>query len=90
MGVAWLQSTIGNGTRSSAATSYLSAEFINRHNLHILLGTRVTRVLQTDTTRSTNADPSFRTVEIAKSISGINVPLLILKVILIFHQAQDR
>ncbi len=37
--------TIGNGTRSSSATSYLGPKYINRKNLHVLLHAQVTRVL---------------------------------------------
>ncbi|KAG6856866.1 hypothetical protein H0H87_012683 [Tephrocybe sp. NHM501043] len=49
LGVGWLQSTIKNGERSSSATSYLGPQFINRKNLHVLLNTRVTRLLETPT-----------------------------------------
>lgn len=55
--------------RSSAATSYLDQGAINRPNLHILLETRVTRVLKTSTTGSV---PEFRTVEIAKNANGLS------------------
>ncbi|KAK7040117.1 hypothetical protein VNI00_009922 [Paramarasmius palmivorus] len=46
LGVGWVQATIGNGTRSSSAASYLGPEFINRPNLHVLVNARVTRILQ--------------------------------------------
>ncbi len=59
----WVQSTIGHdGTRSSAATSYLDAETRSRGSLHIVTNTRVTRVLKTKGTNS-----AFRTVEIKSS-----------------------
>ncbi|KAF8874753.1 hypothetical protein BD779DRAFT_1613535 [Infundibulicybe gibba] len=46
LGLGWLQTTIDeHGRRSSSATSYLGPQFINRPNLHVLLETRVTRVL---------------------------------------------
>ncbi|KAL0946176.1 hypothetical protein HGRIS_012438 [Hohenbuehelia grisea] len=45
IGLGWLQATIKKGKRSSSATSYLGPQFINRPNLHVLLNTRVTRVL---------------------------------------------
>ncbi|TFK36270.1 pyranose dehydrogenase [Crucibulum laeve] len=61
LGLGWLQSTIGNGTRSSAATSYLGSSVTGRSNLHIVLNTRVTRILQSNGGNK----PSFRTVEIA-------------------------
>ena len=42
----WLQSTIGHdGTRSSAATTYLDDDTRARENLHIVTNARVTRVL---------------------------------------------
>ncbi|KAF9004581.1 pyranose dehydrogenase [Cyathus striatus] len=47
IGLSWLQSTVGKGSRSSAATSYLASQFTSRSNMDILLGTHVTRVLQT-------------------------------------------
>ncbi|KAF9002549.1 pyranose dehydrogenase [Cyathus striatus] len=40
-GLGWLQSTIGNGTRSSAATSYLGPHYICRPNLDVVLRTYV-------------------------------------------------
>lgn len=60
----YLQSSINGGRRSSAATAYLAPQFLKRPNLHILLGTRVLRVLKT----SGNA---FRTVEFAQSGTGM-------------------
>ncbi|CAK5270686.1 unnamed protein product [Mycena citricolor] len=41
----WKQAITTNGLRSSAATSYLAPNFINRPNLHVVLNTQVTRVL---------------------------------------------
>ncbi|KAF8883635.1 pyranose dehydrogenase [Gymnopilus junonius] len=46
LGLGWLQSTIGNGERSSAATAYLTPSVVARPNLEIVLNTRVTRVLE--------------------------------------------
>ncbi|KAF5350971.1 hypothetical protein D9756_008209 [Leucocoprinus leucothites] len=47
LGVGWTQSTIGHdGTRSSAATSYLTPQIQARNNLHIVLNTFVTRILE--------------------------------------------
>ncbi|TFK35254.1 pyranose dehydrogenase [Crucibulum laeve] len=61
LGLGWLQSTIGNGSRSSAATSYLGPNFAARRNLDIVLNTRVTRIL-----KSVGGNSNvFRTVEIA-------------------------
>jgi choline dehydrogenase len=45
----WLQATIGHdGTRSTAATSYLTPDVRARDNLHIVTDTRVTHVLSTE------------------------------------------
>ncbi|KAJ7844693.1 hypothetical protein B0H13DRAFT_2239164 [Mycena leptocephala] len=41
----WGQATAQNGSRSSSATSYLGPQFAAYPNLHVLLHTRVTRVL---------------------------------------------
>ncbi|KAK0472980.1 alcohol oxidase [Armillaria novae-zelandiae] len=46
LGVGWMQTTVGNGTRSSSEVSYLGAKYINRPNLHVLIHTHVTRILQ--------------------------------------------
>jgi choline dehydrogenase-like flavoprotein len=59
----WVQSTIKNGSRSSAATSYLSPSFIVRPNLHILLHARVTRLI-------TNGPNQFQTVEFVQDLEG--------------------
>ncbi|KAH0584161.1 Choline dehydrogenase [Termitomyces sp. J132] len=61
LGLGWSQATIGGGSRSSSATAYLNAEFSARKNLHILVNTRVTRVL------SSPCDGTFRTVEFVQS-----------------------
>lgn len=63
----WLQSTSGGGTRSSAATAYLAPQFQERANMHIVLNTRVTRILET--TEASHAH-TLRTVEL-KSASGM-------------------
>ncbi|KAI0765174.1 aryl-alcohol oxidase-like protein [Fomes fomentarius] len=67
LGIGWLQSTIGNGARSSAATAFLAPEYLTRHNLDVLIGTRVTRLFPT--AKSKNA-PVFLGVELAQSPSG--------------------
>ncbi|EAU86715.2 pyranose dehydrogenase [Coprinopsis cinerea okayama7 len=61
LGTGWTQSTIGNGERSSAATAYLESDCLRRRNLHVVVNTRVTRVLQT----RGGPGRAFRTVEIA-------------------------
>ncbi|THV07124.1 pyranose dehydrogenase [Dendrothele bispora CBS 962.96] len=40
----WTQSTIRDGKRSSAATSYLGETFMDRKNLHVLVGATVSTV----------------------------------------------
>ncbi|KAG6917871.1 hypothetical protein DXG01_000641 [Tephrocybe rancida] len=45
LGVAFTQSTIEGGVRSSSATSYLGSNFIGRENLNVLLHAQVSRVL---------------------------------------------
>ncbi|KAA1470704.1 alcohol oxidase [Dentipellis sp. KUC8613] len=44
-GVGWAQYTIGNGTRSSSAWTYLGDSYINRPNLFVLTDATVKRVL---------------------------------------------
>jgi hypothetical protein len=41
----WLQSTIGDGTRSSSATSYLASKYVQRQNLHVLLEAQVSKLV---------------------------------------------
>ncbi|KAJ4490831.1 aryl alcohol oxidase [Lentinula aciculospora] len=65
LGIGWVQATIGNGTRSSSAATYLGPSFISRPNLHVLLNTRVLRILQTE-----NKQPNFRTVEFTQDSGG--------------------
>ncbi|KAF7305845.1 phosphoribosylaminoimidazole carboxylase [Mycena chlorophos] len=47
LGIGYVQQTILNGDRSSAATSYLGSTYISRPNLNVLLNARVTRILPT-------------------------------------------
>ncbi|KAG2022259.1 aryl-alcohol oxidase [Coprinopsis cinerea AmutBmut pab1-1] len=67
LGLGWAQLSIGNGERSSAATSYLGAEVRKRPNLTILLNTYVTRILPT---RSKNGVFDLRAVEMAPRNGG--------------------
>ncbi|KAI0077532.1 aryl-alcohol-oxidase from pleurotus Eryingii [Panus rudis PR-1116 ss-1] len=60
-GVGFMQSSIGGGERSSAATAYLNPIHA-RKNLDVLINTQVTRLMQTGHTTKV---PSFRDVEIA-------------------------
>ncbi|KAG2009740.1 aryl-alcohol oxidase, variant 3 [Coprinopsis cinerea AmutBmut pab1-1] len=64
LGTSWLQSTIGNGTRSSSATAYLSPLDVARRNLHVLVNHRVIKVVET--TRPRDRRPSFKKVAFVK------------------------
>ncbi|KAK0184544.1 aryl-alcohol oxidase precursor [Armillaria mellea] len=61
LGIGWSPYTVGNGTRSSSQTSYLGARYIGRPNLHVLIHSHVTRILQS--TNNTNVPPTFDAVE---------------------------
>ncbi|KAK7473197.1 hypothetical protein VKT23_001295 [Stygiomarasmius scandens] len=64
LGVGWAQSTIGYGMRSSSSAAYLGPEFSKRNNLHVLLNTRVTRVLP-----MTSTEPlTIRNVELTQDV----------------------
>ncbi|KIK61550.1 hypothetical protein GYMLUDRAFT_224388 [Collybiopsis luxurians FD-317 M1] len=67
LGISWGQYTINNGTRSSAAASYLAPEFMNRRNLHVLVNARVSRVLQTS---SRSHVPQVLGAEFAQDLNG--------------------
>ncbi|KAJ7733598.1 aryl-alcohol oxidase precursor [Mycena olivaceomarginata] len=69
LGIGWVQSSIKNGSRSSSATSYLAPRYLSRPNLHVVLNTLVTRVLQSGHDSRTG-NPTFRTVEYASSARG--------------------
>lgn len=66
----WLQTTIEGGRRSSSATSYLGPEFIRRHNLHVLVNARVTRIRPTS---SGNHSLAFNTVEFSQGVNSISI-----------------
>ncbi|KAF7375514.1 Choline dehydrogenase, mitochondrial [Mycena sanguinolenta] len=67
LGLGWLQATINGGQRSSAATSYLGPDFISRPNLHVLVNSRVTRLIQTGVDQG---KPAFRSVEFTQTENG--------------------
>ncbi|KAL4256510.1 GMC oxidoreductase family protein [Pleurotus pulmonarius] len=67
LGLGWLQAAIDGARRSSAATSYLGPQFINRPNLHVLVGARVSRILKT------GSGSAFQTVEYTQDV--VNGPL---------------
>ncbi|RXW22513.1 hypothetical protein EST38_g3334 [Candolleomyces aberdarensis] len=62
IGITWMQSTIGNGERSSAATAYLGSDVRERPNLTILVNTYVTRLLPV---KASNRSLDVRSIEIA-------------------------
>ncbi|KAJ7653810.1 pyranose dehydrogenase [Mycena rosella] len=45
LGVSYLQSSIGNGERSTSATGYLAAQYIQRSNLHVLVNSQVSKLV---------------------------------------------
>ncbi|KAE9400392.1 alcohol oxidase [Gymnopus androsaceus JB14] len=67
LGLSWAQYTINNGTRSSAAASYLAPNFLQRPNLHVLVNARGSRVLQITSDSKT---PAFLSVEFAHDLDG--------------------
>lgn len=70
LGIAWQQMTIGDGTRSSAASAYLAPNYSSRANLHVVVNHRVTKLLRTPSTSSLseNSIPDIRTVVIDHSV----------------------
>lgn len=60
LGTGWLQVTVGKGERSSSATAYLAPEYLKRSNLHVLVKNRVSRLLQTPSSRGV---PTFCAVQ---------------------------
>lgn len=67
-----MQSAIGKGERSSAATAYLEP-VEDRANLDILINTRATKLVQSGTKQH---KPVLQKVEIAQSSSGMQLPQL--------------
>ncbi|KAJ7020242.1 aryl-alcohol oxidase-like protein [Mycena alexandri] len=62
LGFGWIQSTVGNGVRSSASRAYLHPALDSRTNIDLLLHTQVTRLISTGAAGST-----FTSVEVAQS-----------------------
>ncbi|KAG6910322.1 hypothetical protein DXG01_011390 [Tephrocybe rancida] len=79
IGVGWLQSTIGKGQRSSSATSYLAPNIL-RQNLDVVLGTQVTRILQTTVS---GKQPALRTIEVATNPKSARKRLVAAKEIIL-------
>ncbi|KAJ2931957.1 hypothetical protein H1R20_g5144, partial [Candolleomyces eurysporus] len=67
IGITWMQSTIGNGERSSAATAYLGSDVRERPNLTILLNTYITRLLPV---KASSRSLDIRSIEIAPRRGG--------------------
>ncbi|PPQ78312.1 hypothetical protein CVT25_011683 [Psilocybe cyanescens] len=83
LGVGWNQATIGDGTRSSSATAYLSNAATSRSNLDVLVNTKVTRVLGTSNAfKSVEISGTTTTLtankEIILSAGNINTPQILL------------
>ncbi|ESK84780.1 aryl-alcohol oxidase [Moniliophthora roreri MCA 2997] len=70
LGFGFMQNAIGNGERSSAATSYL-VPALNRSNLDVVIHSRVTSVRASRPSR--NDEPTIDTVEIAQTANGPRV-----------------
>ncbi|KAF8656648.1 hypothetical protein AX16_002453, partial [Volvariella volvacea WC 439] len=78
LGAGWVQSTIGGGERSSAATSYLAERYMQRSNLHVLVNVRVQRIYKTHL-----SDLDFRTVEYISLRTGISMNVTASKEVLL-------
>ena len=73
IGFGWIQGTIGNGQRSSSATTYVGPGYINRPNLHILLHAHATKLLEATDLGTTI--PTFNGVEFGTGPSSKLVAL---------------
>ncbi|TRM60387.1 aryl-alcohol-oxidase from pleurotus Eryingii [Schizophyllum amplum] len=78
LGFGYVQSSIGNGERSSSATAYLHPA-LNRSNLDLLINTRVTRIVDS----STDASRVMTTVELAQSEDGPRTQLTATKEVIL-------
>ncbi|TFK37746.1 alcohol oxidase [Crucibulum laeve] len=67
LGVGWLQSTMGGGSRSSSSTAYLRPALSSRKNLDVLIQTRATKLIKTG---SSNGVPQFRSLEVGQTTSS--------------------
>ncbi|KAI0083905.1 aryl-alcohol-oxidase from pleurotus Eryingii [Irpex rosettiformis] len=65
LGTTYMQSSVGEGKRSHAASAYLDP-IANRTNLDILINTQATRLINV----ATSGTPDIRTVEYAQSRDG--------------------
>ncbi|KIJ56322.1 GMC oxidoreductase [Sphaerobolus stellatus SS14] len=69
LGVGSLHFTIDSYRRDSAATAYLGPRFLSRPNLHVLINSRVLRVLKSGTH---GGKPSFNSLVFSQSPNGLN------------------
>ncbi|KAG6917771.1 hypothetical protein DXG01_001176 [Tephrocybe rancida] len=74
LGLGWIQSTIKGGERSSSATAYLAQDILDRPNLDVVVGTQITRVLQTGTA---DGRPAFGAVEVAQNTASAALKRLV-------------
>ncbi|EPQ50282.1 alcohol oxidase [Gloeophyllum trabeum ATCC 11539] len=73
IGMGWVQNTIRDGTRASAAYAYLTDSVLARSNLDVVVNTRVTKLTGStngtiDTAQVTNADGSVTSLKASKEI----------------------
>ncbi|KAG6828985.1 hypothetical protein H0H92_006107 [Tricholoma furcatifolium] len=80
LGVGYLQSTIGHGSRSSAATAFLMPILSQRSNLDVLINTHAIKVIQSGWNGST---PVFRQVQLSQRGLAANFTVNASKEILI-------
>ncbi|TFK37744.1 aryl-alcohol-oxidase from pleurotus Eryingii, partial [Crucibulum laeve] len=67
LGVGWLQSTMGGGSRSSSSTAYLRPALTSRKNIDVLIQTRATKLIKTGTSKGV---PQFRRLEVGQTTSS--------------------
>ena len=67
----YIQSTIGNGERSSSATAYLEPA-LNRSNLDVLINTSAIRLVVNETEISQAGTPVFTGVELVQGPQGVS------------------
>ena len=72
LGIGWVQSSIGDGVRSSSSTSYLR-NALSRPNLHVLINATVMKLLPSG---FRNRKISFGLVQFASSVDGEHRDLL--------------
>ncbi|KAF8918132.1 aryl-alcohol oxidase [Mucidula mucida] len=71
LGTSYMQSSVGGGERSSAATAYLYP-VIDRDNLDVLVNTRVTKLIETGGKKS---KPEIRAVQLQQTNDDIPVQI---------------